>query len=720
LNQNEALKAPIFDLNQEQKEAVSATKGAVLVVAGAGSGKTRVIIEKIRHLIQEGLKPFSILAITFTNKAATEMRERIQLYGIDGPWVCTFHSMCVRILRKEAQHIGLSEQFSIFDSDDQSSILRSVIKEMELDPDDWKVSSLSSQISLFKNQGKSVEQVTEEAQHYNDRNLARIYSLYEKALKTNQALDFDDLLVKTIQLFQTHSMVVENYRRRFKYILVDEYQDTNQIQYELIRQLEPGTQGMTLTGDPDQSIYSWRGADIQNILNFQRDFHGARIIKLEQNYRSYRHILELSNQLIRHNTERYPKELNTENIAGPMPTLHQAPSADIEAKLIASHIAKRHSEGCKFKDMAIFYRTNAQSRSIEEALRYAGLPYVIIGGVRFFDRMEVKDLIAYLRFIHNPADSISLMRIINRPSRGISETTKGSIRDYADDNGLSCWQAMMNENFLKSLGKRAREAVEVFNTMMADFFELSFYTPDVLVEKIVDNTNFMTMFEKRNGEVEKERVENIEEFVSYAHEFTQKNDHANLSGLLEQVSLVSDKNEHNEGNDNVITLMTLHASKGLEFPLVFFAGLDEGLLPHQRSLDMATPSAIEEERRLCYVGITRAQKELQLYCARERYTFNGVRTFKVSRFISEMLGPHLAITKNGKPIANRSWSDTPTAQFQAFEKKLRRGSPVKNSRYGKGIVLNLSEKNNANCAKVYFDKHGEIEIFYDTDPLETL
>lgn len=720
MSNTEVVQAPKFDLNDEQKEAIAAIKGPVLVVAGAGSGKTRVIIEKMKYLIEQGLQAYSILAITFTNKAATEMRERLTQDGIEGPWVCTFHSMCVRILRKEAQHLGLSEQFSIFDTDDQTSILKSVIKEMELDPDEWKISNLLSQISLFKNQGQSVEQVTEEAEHYSDRILARIYNLYEKSLATNQAVDFDDLLLKTIQLFNQHSAVVENYRRRFNYILVDEYQDTNQIQYQLIQLLSPGTQGMTLTGDPDQSIYSWRGADISNILNFQRDFPGAQIIKLEQNYRSYKHILELSNQLIRHNTERYPKDLLTQNQDGPLPTLHYVPSADDEARLMAKQISQRHSEGWKFKDMAIFYRTNAQSRSIEESLRNSSIPYILIGGVKFFDRMEVKDLIAYLRFIHNPSDGISLMRIVNRPSRGISETTKGKIRDFADDNGLNCWQAMIDEHFINSLSKRAKESVQTFNTMMADFFELSFSSPDVLIEQIVERTSFLDMFKKKNGDVEEERIENVEEFVGYIREFSKKNSHPNLSGLLEEISLVNDKREGEEEDDDVVTLMTLHASKGLEFPLVFFAGLDEGLLPHQRSLDMGTPNAIEEERRLCYVGITRAQKELHLYSARERYTFKGPRHFKMSRFISEMQGLHLAVTKNGRPVVTKKDWTTPIGSQNTLTQKIRRGSPVKHDRFGKGIVLKIDGSEHKQRARVFFDRHGEKEILLEFDKLEAL
>lgn len=710
---------PQFDLNSSQKSAVEHIQGPLLVVAGAGSGKTRVIVEKIKYLVELGIKPFNILAITFTNKAANEMRERIAIYGVEGAWICTFHSMCVRILRKEAHHLGLSEQFSIFDTDDQNSVLRSVLKELELDPAEWKLSQLLSKISSFKNANVSAEQAETEARHYRDRIVARIYAMYEKSLSTNQALDFDDLLIKTLGLFQSHQSVLELYQQKFKYLLVDEYQDTNQIQYQLILALSKNIQGMTLTGDPDQSIYSWRGADINNILNFQKDFPGADIIKMEDNYRSTRHILELSNQLVRHNTERYPKDLKTANEDGPLPHLHCVYSAEEESESIAQLIAEKRAAGYPLKNIAIFYRTNAQSRSIEEGLRLKNIPYIIIGGVKFFDRMEVKDLIAYLRFIHNPADSISLMRIVNKPSRGISESTKAKIRTYADDNGLSCWESMIADPFLKSIPKRAADSVRHFNQLIADYFELSFSSPDILLEKILDTTKIIDSYKKKNGEVEEDRIENIQEFMSYVREFCQQQSSVTLSTLLEQISLVNDKKEGNEENDNIVTLMTLHAAKGLEFPVVYFAGLDEGLLPHQRSIDMAHTSAIEEERRLCYVGITRAQEELHLFNAKERFTFKGPKIFKSSRFISEMQGEHMMTSKRGQVIKPND-SIFKTKRSSTDKSKLRKGEAVRHAKYGKGVILKLEGRGASEKAKIYFDKHGEKNILLQFEPIEAL
>jgi DNA helicase-2/ATP-dependent DNA helicase PcrA len=714
--------APVFDLNSDQREAVEHIEGPLLIVAGAGSGKTRVIVEKVHHLIETGIKPFNILAITFTNKAATTMRERLLKMAIEGPWVCTFHSMCVRILKKEAQHLGLSEQFSIFDTDDQNSVAKSVMKELDMDPATHKPSALLSEVSLLKNQGLSPQDARDRGDDLPNVQLCRFYEAYEKALETNQALDFDDLLVKTVKLFNDHPKVLENYRRRFRYMLVDEYQDTNAIQYQLIQFFAPGAQGFTLTGDPDQSIYSWRGADIHNILNFEKDFSNAKTIKMVTNYRSKRHILELANQLVRHNNERYPKDAITENPDGPIPILHALYNGDAEAKLIADIIKKKKSEGIPFKDMAVFYRTNQQSRSIEEGLRQQSIPYVLIGGTRFFERKEIKDLIGYLRFVHNPADSISLMRIINLPARGIGEGLKGKIRDFADDNGLNCWQALMDPNFAASLNKRAQSSIGKFNQLVAECFELSFSKPDLLLQRILDRTDFEGSL-KFKGEVEEDRVDNVREFMAYVSELSIKNPKANLSTLLEDIALIGEKaNEEEEADDDKVTLMTLHSSKGLEFPIVLFAGLDEGLLPHARSVSMDDPSAIEEERRLCYVGLTRAEQELHLFTARERYTFKGPAPFKVSRFVSEMQGQHLAISKNGKLLKEREWSQPVGSAYRqkSSVRPLRKGAIVSHSRFGKGVVLDLKGGGVHQQAKVFFNKAGEKNIMLEFDVLEVL
>jgi DNA helicase-2/ATP-dependent DNA helicase PcrA len=714
-----------FALNEEQSQAVHITEGPLLVVAGAGSGKTRVIVEKINHLVEGGMKPFAILAITFTNKAATTMRERLAEYGIEGPWVCTFHSMCVRILKKEAQHLGLSEQFSIFDTDDQVSVTKSILKEMELDPSNYKPSQMLGEVSRLKNQNISASEALKDAEgNLQDLLVAKFYERYEKSLETNQALDFDDLMIKTLKLFKEHPSVLENYQKKFSYILVDEYQDTNAVQYQLIRYLEPQSQGFTLTGDPDQSIYSWRGADIHNILNFQKDFPEGKIIKMEQNYRSKKHILELANQLVRHNTERYPKDALTQNPDGPLPVLHTVSTAQAEADLLAKLIVQKKAKGHKLSDIAVFYRTNQQSRSIEESLRKHGLPYVLIGGTKFFERKEIKDLIAYLRFIHNPADSVSLMRIINLPARGIGEKVKGDIRDFADDNGLNCWQAMMNADFPNSLAKRARSSVQKFNQMVASFFELSFAKPDLLLQKILSETKFTDSLTFK-GEVEEDRVENVQSFMAYVTEYSDKNPSANLSTLLEEIALIGDRQEPGEEDPettDVVTLMTLHSSKGLEYPYVFFAGLDEGLLPHQRSIDEGTLSGIEEERRLCYVGITRAEAELHLFTARERYTFKGPMQFKVSRFVSEMQGAHMAISKNGQLLTPREWTEPIGSVFSKTrsERPLRKGSMVSHAKHGKGVVVDLNGKGIHQRAKVFFNRVGEKIIPLEFDVLEVM
>lgn len=713
-----------FALNEAQQEAVEHTKGPLLVVAGAGSGKTRVIVEKIQHLVEQGLKPHTIIAITFTNKAANTMRERLMEYGLEGPWVCTFHSMCVRILKKEAQHLGLSEQFSIFNDEDQTTVIRSILKDMELSEEDWKPKAVLSEISMHKNQGITATDLLREADGFNEDITARVYDRYEKSLATNQALDFDDLLLKTVQLFQRHESVLQSYRKRFDYLLVDEYQDTNSIQYQLVQFLAPGTQGLTLTGDPDQSIYSWRGADINNILNFQKDFDDAKIIKMENNYRSKKHILELANQLIRHNTERYPKEAITDNPDGPIPVLHQVQDADREAKLMADIIEQKRAEGRALKDVAIFYRTNQQSRSIEEALRLRNLPYVLVGGTRFFERKEIKDLIAYLRFIYNPSDSISLMRIVNLPARGIGEALKTKIREFADDNGFHCWQGMIHKDFLEALPPRSRKAVENFNALMAGLFEMAFSKPDLLVDQLIRDTEFERSFQNRAGEVDEERLENVQEFQSFVVDQSAKNPESTLGTLLEEISLMGDKQEGKEGEEEVtdfITLMTLHASKGLEFPLVLFAGLDEGLLPHQRSIDEGNPSLIEEERRLTYVGITRAEEELHLFTARQRPTFKGPRPSKVSRFISEMQGSHLAISKNGTLLHPREWTEPIGSIFRrTSERELRKGSLVQHSKFGKGVVMKLDGKGVRQKATVYFDRHGEKTVLLEFERLEML
>lgn len=712
-------------LNAEQKKAVLKTDGPLLVIAGAGSGKTRVITEKIKHLVQSlEVEPYNILAITFTNKAAGELKERLHKLEVAGAWVSTFHSMCVRILRKEAHHLGLDENFSIYDTEDQSSVVRACLKEMQLDPAEWPVNQLLSNISLFKSLGQTVETVEAAAEHYRDRHIARLYANYQRSLSTNQALDFDDLLTRTKQLFELHPLVLEKYQRRFHYVLVDEYQDTNSIQYWLVRELSRKSKGVTVTGDPNQSIYSWRGADIQNILNFEKDFSGAETCKLHRNYRSTKRILQLSNQIIRHNTQRFDLELETPNDEGTLPVLHCMLDTEEESRAIALSIAHRRASGENLSSIAVFYRTNAQSRSIEEALSSHQIPYTIVGGLRFFERMEVKDLVAYLRFTHNPSDGISLMRVINRPARGISETTKQQIRSYSEDIGCTCWQAMMAEGFLSGLATRARESVIQFNRLMANFFELSFSSPDVLLERIIDETRIVESYRDRKGGAEEERIENMQQFMSFVTEFCVRNPGTSLSTLLENVALLSDVADKKEALQNgQVILMTLHSAKGLEFPYVYFAGLDEGILPHERSLKDATQTAIEEERRLCYVGITRAMRELHLYTVRQRFQYNKLKVYRESRFVSEMMGPHLAVERGG--VIREPEREKPAEpRLQAFApaqgQRLRKGEAVRHARHGKGIVLHVEGGGASEKAKIFFDKLGEKILLVEFEALEPL
>ncbi len=699
-------------LNKEQKEAVKTTRGNLLLVAGAGSGKTRVIIEKIRHLCAQGVNSYNILAITFTNKAAGEMKERLEAVGIEGCWASTFHSLCSRILRKEAEHIGLSEQFSIYDTDDQKTVIRSILKELQLDPQEWKPKDILSDISNWKNSDITPEKV--EASGYRERYKVRIYELYQKALKTNESLDFDDLQVKAKELLSQHTQVLEKYQRRFKYVLVDEYQDTNSIQYKLIRLLSGKSDGVTVTGDPDQSIYSWRGADIKNILNFEKDFENSNVIKLERNYRSCGHILELSNQLIRHNTERYPKNLIPHNEPGELPTLHMMSDGTSESIHIAESIRKLKDKNVPLTQIAIFYRTNYQSRGIEEHLTRAGITYIIIGGTNFLDHREIKDLIAYLRFIHNPDDSVSLMRIINKPARGISESTKSKIKSFAEDNGLSCWDAMRHPALIGTQAARTQKSIAAFNQMVAGFFELSLGSPDQLLDRVITSTKIMDIYHQDSEKDEESRAY-IQEFMAYVTEFCSKNRGATLTHLLEGIALMTDKHDDQKENHEAVTLMTLHAAKGLEYPYVFIAGVDENLLPHSRSIDIGTRTALEEERRLFYVGITRAEHILHLYSAEERQQYDRVVRCKVSRFIAEIEGPHLVIDRGGRrhepPPEKPSRFSMKALDGQSF----RKGEPVRHKKHGKGIVLQVHHSGLEEEVHIFFEKVGPITLRMQDD-----
>ncbi len=691
--------------NPEQREAVLERRGRLLVLAGAGSGKTSVIIEKIRYLVLvDGVSPRNILAITFTNKAANEMKRRLADCEISGAWVSTFHAMCTRILRSEASHLGLSEQFNIYDEEDQLSVVKAVLRELNLDPKEFLPKDNAAYISRLKSEGLGPEHAAAGAAGFREQRMADVFARYEKALRTNQALDFDDLLLKALELFEKHPAVRAAYQERFRHVLVDEYQDTNRIQGRLTRHVAGGAEGLTVVGDPDQSIYSWRGADINNILNFPDEFAPARRINLERNYRSTRRILDLSNQLIVKNVKRFDKKLVTDKEAGPMPLLHFVEDPHTEAAAIASVIERLGKEGRALGKVAVFYRTNAQSRSIEEELRGRGIAYEIVGNVSFFARTEIKDLVSYLRFIHNPKDGVSLMRIINKPARGISETTKEHILRRAEERGTCCWLAMLEAEALTGLPPRAKESVDRFCKLMASLFADAFSSPDRLVDRLVETTGLLEAYRGKGGD-EEDRAENIQEFMNMVGQFCEEHHGATLSQFLENVALTGERKEQvGEGNEGErVMLMTLHAAKGLEFDTVFLAGLEEGLLPHQRNLD---GPGLEEERRLCYVGITRAERELHLYCSQLRHTGAKLNVVDPSRFLAEMQGPNLIIERVGsKRRAARP------ADAERELGPLKRGLPVRHEEYGKGVVLSVDDIGTEEpTARVYFKNGGEMSF----------
>ncbi|MBF0243949.1 MAG: UvrD-helicase domain-containing protein, partial [Planctomycetes bacterium] len=632
----------------------------------------------------------------------------------------TFHSLCARILRKEAEHLGLSEHFSIYDTGDQTSVIQGIMRDMELDKDQWPMGPLLMSISNLKNSGEDLE-AKEGADHREQIEL-RILRAYRKILTTNQALDFDDLLLKVLELFETHPSVLETYQQRFRHLLVDEYQDTNQVQYRLTRLLSQRSASITLTGDPDQSIYSWRGADISNILDFERDFPESTIVKLEQNYRSTASILKLANQVILHNRQRYPKDLWTESQEGKLPLLNLVASAEAEAELIADNVGRLRREGRSYGEMAIFYRVNVQSRSLEQVMNERGIPYRIVGGTKFLERMEVKDLIAYLRFISNPADGVSLMRIIDRPRRGIGETTKEKISAFAEDNGISLWEAMTNEDFLASQSRHGAEKLKLFNSLMARFFEHSFGSADAVLDRVMQESGLLEHYRDLKDDPEQERLANLGEFGVFVAEFCRKNPASGLVELMEHISLVSSGNDEDKQDMDRLTLMTLHAAKGLEFPIVFFAGLDEGILPHQRSIDAGGRLPIEEERRLCYVGITRAREELYLSSVRERYQFGRSSTYIPSRFISEMEGPNLEIERMGRRIIPMSVEE-PRPRYSlkpAQGQRYRKGEPVRHERYGKGVILDIKGEGSHETARIFFDRIGEKKIMVEFEDMQSL
>ncbi len=632
----------IYDtLNERQKQAVMQTQGPVLVLAGAGSGKTRVLTHRVAYLIdREGVAPYHILAITFTNKAAGEMRERVDKivgFGAEQIWVSTFHSTCVRILRRYIDRLGYDNHFTIYDTDDQKGIMKEVCKKLQIDTKMLKERTILSAISSAKDE--LIDPVQYEMQNgydYNGAKIAKAYRAYQETLKKNNALDFDDLIMKTVELFKADAQVLESYQQRFRYIMVDEYQDTNTAQFELIRLLADKYRNLCVVGDDDQSIYKFRGANIRNILDFEKIYPEACVIKLEQNYRSTQVVLDAANAVIRNNTGRKEKALWTEKTEGNRIHFRQFDTAYEEAEYIASDVAKKSKRGeASFGECAVLYRTNAQARLLEERFIMEGIPYDVIGGTNFYARREIKDILAYLKTIDNGQDDVAVKRIINIPRRGIGATTIVRVQEYADERNISFYDALREADQIMTIGRSASK-LKPFVTMIQSFrSKLEFFTLEELVKDILETTGYRKELEESEEEDAADRIENIEELINKVISYEETHDEPVLSEFLEEVALVADVDRVEEESDRVL-LMTLHSAKGLEFPHIYLAGMEDGIFPSYMTITSDDPMEIEEERRLAYVGITRAKDDLTLTCARQRMIRGETQYNLVSRFVKEI------------------------------------------------------------------------------------
>ena len=626
-------------LNKEQQQAVQHTEGPLLILAGAGSGKTKVLTVRIAHLLAQGVNPYEILAITFTNKAAKEMKSRVE--GLVGDvanriWLSTFHSFCAKFLRFELDNfLGYNSNFTIYDTSDSQAVIKAALKALNLDDKYYPVGAMIGDISDAKNKLLFASDFRKQARDFYQQKVADVYEYYERELRKNNALDFDDLLLVAVKLLQSNEAVLDKYSKRFRYVMIDEYQDTNHAQYLLAKLLASHWKNIAVVGDADQSIYAWRGADIQNILDFEKDYPNCTSIKLEQNYRSTKIILDAANAVIENNEGRPKKNLWTDKTEGAKIQHFTAQSEHEEAAFIGDTIAKKHDiHGVPYGDMAILYRTNAQSRVLEEALIKRALPYTMVGGTKFYDRKEIKDVLAYLRILYNPFDDLSLLRIINVPKRSIGATTVAKLQDYARANGTSLFMTLTQLHLVDTIKGKTKEKLEEFGILIFTLVaEMEDKTVLDILEAILDRTGYLAQLEESTDPQDQARAENIGELLSVAKDFQDTNPTGTVEDFLEQVALVNDVDSF-EQEESKVTLMTLHAAKGLEFPIVFLGGLEEGLFPHSRTL--MNPEEIEEERRLAYVGITRAEKELYISNATTRTVFGRTSSYLPSRFIDEI------------------------------------------------------------------------------------
>ncbi|MBH8598517.1 MULTISPECIES: DNA helicase PcrA [unclassified Thermoactinomyces] len=684
-------------LNPMQRKAVETTEGPVQIIAGAGSGKTRVLTHRVAYLLAEKrIHPWNILAITFTNKAAREMKERItSLVGsaAEEIWISTFHSMCVRILRRDIDRLGYSRNFTILDTSDQLTVIKQVLKEENLDPKKFEPRSLLNKISQAKNVLLGPERMKMQARTLLEEVAADVYAKYQQKLRTNESLDFDDLLMETVRLFDLNPEVKDYYQRKFQYIHVDEYQDTNHAQYVLVRLLAGHHKNICVVGDSDQSIYRFRGADISNILNFERDYPEATVIKLEQNYRSTKNILAAANHLIAHNTERKPKNLWTENDRGEPICQFEAGTEHEEAYYVAETILKGRRQGNHYRDYAVLYRTNAQSRVVEEVMLKSNIPYTVVGGMKFYERKEIKDILAYLRLIVNPHDDLSLMRVINVPRRGIGAASLEKIERYAREHQLSLFSALLEPEHI-GLTKRTLDPISEFVSMIREFHAMIDYlSASEITEEMLERSRYRAELKKENTLEAAGRLENIEEFLSVAQEFEKKNEDKSLVAFLTDLALISDidalDEEAEKEDGDAVALMTLHSAKGLEFPYVFLIGMEEGIFPHVRSLDDETE--MEEERRLAYVGITRAERELHLTRARTRTIYGQTNSYLPSRFLEEIpkeLVRAVGGNENVTPLASVQ-KRSPVRREPNTDFDWMVGDKAKHGKWGIGTVVKV-------------------------------
>ncbi|XCS11638.1 DNA helicase PcrA [Aeribacillus pallidus] len=682
-------------LNEQQQKATKHTEGPLLIMAGAGSGKTRVLTHRIAYLMAEkGVAPWNILAITFTNKAAREMKDRIEQLlgpGAEEIWISTFHSMCVRILRRDIDRIGVNRNFTILDTSDQLSVIKGILKERNIDPKKYDPRAILGTISSAKNDLISPEEFARQAGDVWEQIVSDIYIDYQKKLLKNQALDFDDLIMSTILLFQRVPEVLEYYQRKFQYIHVDEYQDTNRAQYTLVKMLASRFQNICVVGDSDQSIYRWRGADIGNILSFEKDYPNAKVILLEQNYRSTKRILHAANEVIKNNMNRKPKNLWTENPEGKKIIYYRADHEIGEAQFVAKQIQELvQSSKRKLSDIAVLYRTNAQSRVIEEVLLKSNIDYKIVGGIKFYDRKEIKDILAYMRLVANQNDDISLVRIINVPKRGIGASTVEKIMNYAAQQGISMFAALEEMEHI-GVSTRAMKVLTEFRELIQQLSQMQDYVSVTeLVEEILDRTGYREMLKQEKTLEAQGRLENIDEFLSVTQNFEKQNEDKSLVAFLTDLALIADidriDEEQSEQKDSVL-LMTIHSAKGLEFPVVFMIGMEEGVFPHSRAL--MEEAEMEEERRLAYVGITRAEEELYVTNAKMRTLFGRTNMNPESRFIEEMpkeVLEDLNEKKSPKPKLNRTIGAKSTG---GDVKAWSVGDKAVHGKWGVGVVVRV-------------------------------